>query len=45
VNGKCIDVLGARTEHLTDVWLWTCHGGANQRWNPAPVTAAADGAR
>ena len=36
-----MDVLGARTDNLTDVWLWDCLGGApNQRWDAAAATLA-----
>jgi len=32
LNGKCLDVPGGRYEPGTPVVMWTCHGGANQRW-------------
>ncbi|WP_433235885.1 RICIN domain-containing protein [Streptosporangium sp. CA-135522] len=31
-SGKCLDVAGYGTANGTNVWQWTCHGGANQRW-------------
>ena len=31
--GKCLDVLGGQVDDLTPVVLYTCHGGANQRWD------------
>jgi hypothetical protein len=45
-SGKCVDVLGGRTENLTDVWLWTCLGAPNQQWDPrAPSQTVASAAR
>ncbi|MDH6228778.1 glucose/arabinose dehydrogenase [Streptomyces sp. MJP52] len=32
VNGKCLDVDGARTADGTKVQIWTCNGTAAQRW-------------
>ncbi|HZM80110.1 MAG TPA: arabinofuranosidase catalytic domain-containing protein [Candidatus Limnocylindrales bacterium] len=31
-SGRCIDVPGASTANGTQVQLWDCHGGTNQRW-------------
>ena len=31
-SGLCLDVSGWGTANATPVHLWTCHGGANQRW-------------
>jgi hypothetical protein len=31
-TGKCLDVNGWSADDGADVQLWTCHGGANQRW-------------
>ncbi|MGR3939696.1 ricin-type beta-trefoil lectin domain protein, partial [Streptomyces sp. BRA346] len=31
-SGKCLDVSGAGSSDGTLVHLWTCHGGANQKW-------------
>jgi hypothetical protein len=31
-SNRCIDVPGASTTNGTQVQLWDCHGGANQRW-------------
>ncbi|MDF5754700.1 RICIN domain-containing protein [Spongiactinospora sp. TRM90649] len=31
-SGKCLDVAGYGTHDGANVWLWTCHGGSNQRW-------------
>ncbi len=31
-SGKCLDVSGASTADGADVFQWTCHSGANQRW-------------
>jgi poly(3-hydroxybutyrate) depolymerase len=31
-SGRCIDVPGSSTTNGTQVQLWDCHGGANQRW-------------
>jgi hypothetical protein len=40
-SGKCVDVLGVRTENLTEVWLWSCLNAPNQQWDPrAPQTVA-----
>lgn len=33
-DGKCMDVLGGRTDNLTTVWFWDCLGADNQRWDP-----------
>jgi hypothetical protein len=32
-SGRCIDVPGATTANGTQVALWDCHGGTNQRWS------------
>jgi GH43 family beta-xylosidase len=31
-SGKCLDVDGGNTADGTDIFQWTCHGGANQKW-------------
>ena len=31
-SNRCVDVPGASTTNGTQVHLWDCHGGANQRW-------------
>ena len=31
-SNRCIDVPGASTTNGTQVQLWDCHGGTNQRW-------------
>ncbi|MFE5814519.1 family 43 glycosylhydrolase [Streptomyces sp. NPDC056479] len=31
-SGKCLDVNGGNTADGTDIFQWTCTGGANQRW-------------
>ncbi|MEU7873411.1 ricin-type beta-trefoil lectin domain protein [Dactylosporangium sp. NPDC049140] len=31
-SGRCIDVPGSTTTNGTQVQLWDCHGGINQRW-------------
>jgi beta-galactosidase len=31
-SGRCIDVPGATTTNGTQVQLWDCNGGSNQRW-------------
>jgi hypothetical protein len=31
-SGKCLDVTGVSNANGTTVQIWTCHGGANQRW-------------
>jgi len=31
-SGRCIDVPNATTTNGTQVQLWDCHGGTNQRW-------------
>jgi Ricin-type beta-trefoil lectin domain len=31
-SGRCVDVPGASTANGTQVQLWDCHGGTNQRW-------------
>ncbi|WP_229812192.1 ricin-type beta-trefoil lectin domain protein [Lentzea flava] len=31
-SGRCADVAGASTANGTQVQLWDCHGGSNQRW-------------
>jgi hypothetical protein len=31
-SGRCVDVPGASTANGTQVHLWDCHGGTNQRW-------------
>jgi hypothetical protein len=31
-SGRCVDVPGAATTNGTQVQLWDCHGGTNQRW-------------
>jgi hypothetical protein len=31
-SGRCVDVPGATTTNGTQVQLWDCHGGTNQRW-------------
>jgi hypothetical protein len=38
INGQCLDVFGEGTANGTAVTVWTCTGGANQRW-----TVNADG--
>ena len=34
-SGLCLDVNGAGTANGTAVIVWSCHGGANQRWATA----------
>jgi hypothetical protein len=31
-SNRCVDVPGASTANGTQVQLWDCHGGTNQRW-------------
>ncbi|MGW6733671.1 family 43 glycosylhydrolase [Streptomyces sp. NPDC055013] len=31
-SGKCLDVNGGSTADGTDIFQWTCTGGANQKW-------------
>lgn len=31
-NNKCLDVEGGATSNGTNVALWDCHGGDNQKW-------------
>jgi poly(3-hydroxybutyrate) depolymerase len=31
-SGRCVDVPNASTANGTQVQLWDCHGGTNQRW-------------
>jgi beta-galactosidase len=31
-SGRCVDVPGVSTTNGTQVALWDCHGGTNQRW-------------
>ncbi|NUT35834.1 MAG: GDSL family lipase [Hamadaea sp.] len=31
-SGRCVDVPGYSTANGTQVQLWDCHGGTNQRW-------------
>jgi poly(3-hydroxybutyrate) depolymerase len=31
-SGRCIDVPGSTSTNGTQVQLWDCHGGTNQRW-------------
>lgn len=31
-SGKCLDVAGGNTADGTNVFQWTCNGGANQKW-------------
>jgi poly(3-hydroxybutyrate) depolymerase len=31
-SGRCVDVPGSSTTNGTQVQLWDCHGGGNQRW-------------
>jgi len=31
-SNRCMDVSGASTTPGAQVYLWDCHGGANQRW-------------
>lgn len=35
-DGRAIDVMGAKTDNGTQVWLYEAHGGLCQRWNPVP---------
>ncbi len=36
-TGKCLDVNGWSTADGANVQLWTCTGGANQRWRIEPL--------
>ncbi|MGA5137053.1 RICIN domain-containing protein [Streptomyces azureus] len=31
-SGLCLDAYNAGTANGTQLFLWTCHGGSNQRW-------------
>ncbi|MEV6967024.1 ricin-type beta-trefoil lectin domain protein [Hamadaea sp. NPDC051192] len=31
-SGRCVDVPGSSTTNGTQMQLWDCHGGTNQRW-------------
>src|SRR6185369_1838853 len=31
-SNRCVDVPGSTTANGTQVQLWDCHGGTNQRW-------------
>ncbi|HVK26682.1 MAG TPA: ThuA domain-containing protein [Actinokineospora sp.] len=33
VAGKCVDVSGGSSTDGAALVMWTCHGGANQRWS------------
>jgi type 1 glutamine amidotransferase len=41
VAGKCADVSGGSSADGTKVQLWTCHGGAGQRWTLNGTTVRA----
>jgi glucose/arabinose dehydrogenase len=41
--GKCVDVNGAGTADGTKIQLWSCNGGANQRWTRTGTTLRALG--
>ena len=43
-SGRCVDVPGSSTTNGTQLQLWDCHGGANQRWTYT-AEQAADGVR
>jgi GH43 family beta-xylosidase len=32
-SGKCLDVNGGGTADGTNIFQWTCNGGANQKWS------------
>nr|BFE62416.1 hypothetical protein GCM10020063_069420 [Dactylosporangium thailandense] len=36
ITGKCVDVKNSGTANGTQVWLYTCNGGAAQRWLRQP---------
>jgi hypothetical protein len=36
IGGKCLDVAGGNSDDGTEVLLWDCHGGDNQRWRILP---------
>ncbi|MER7538408.1 RICIN domain-containing protein [Streptomyces sp. NPDC097704] len=31
-SGRCLDVPGGSTTNGTELVIWDCNGGANQRW-------------
>ena len=33
---QCVDIVGSNTANSTDIIMWPCHGGANQRWSLYP---------
>ena len=35
-SGRCVDVPNSSTANGTQVQLWDCTGGGNQRWTPTP---------
>jgi hypothetical protein len=35
-SGRCVDVEGVSTDAGAGVWLWTCVGQPNQRWQLTP---------
>jgi hypothetical protein len=32
-SGKCLDATGHGTADSTPLEIWTCNGGANQKWS------------
>jgi hypothetical protein len=32
-GGKCLDALGGSSADGTQLIIWTCHGGGNQKWS------------
>ncbi|WP_374119563.1 RICIN domain-containing protein [Streptomyces sp. RKAG290] len=39
VSGKCLDDPGFNIANGTQLDIWACDGGANQRWNSLPEKA------
>ena len=39
VGGKCLDAAGQATANGTQILIWDCWGGANQKWSPPAVGA------
>jgi streptogrisin C len=32
-SGKCVDIAGWNSSSGARLIIWSCHGGANQRWD------------
>ncbi|MFP5282142.1 MAG: ricin-type beta-trefoil lectin domain protein [Actinomycetes bacterium] len=38
IKGRCIDVKGNQAVNGAKIWMYTCHGGRNQKWLYSPTT-------